>query len=240
MPPRPPGPPGRPPPPPGRPAKPPPPPGAPPPPGRAAKPPPAPGRPGAPPRAGRSPGRPTAARSGIMPGFGRGPPGRGPPAPAGAGRPPLRTGHSLARGKGVVARPSSGRGTFATLGDGAHGFRGPPRGMRSVRRRLLPGRGGSAPGAGREALWASPPHPQGVAPTGGCWRAATSGSRGGWTSGGRERGQAPARDGASGALTNGGEPPFARSKGRRGNHGPRAAGAAWQRSAGLERQLLCG
>jgi len=81
VPPRPPGPPRKPPPPPGRPPKPPPAPG-PPPPGRAPA---APGR--APPRAGRSPGRATAERSGIIPGLGRAPPGRGPAAPAPPGPP---------------------------------------------------------------------------------------------------------------------------------------------------------
>ncbi len=107
VPPRPPGPPRKPPPPPpGRPPKPPPAPG--PPPGRAPA---APGR--APPRAGRSPGRATAERSGIMPGLGRAPPGRGPAGTAGAAGPTgtagtgartaLRTRHPLAGGERVVA-----------------------------------------------------------------------------------------------------------------------------------------
>src|SRR6478736_2625587 len=133
VPPRPPGPPRKPPPPP---------------PGR---PPAAPGR--APPRAGRSPGRATAERSGIMPGLGRAPPGRGPaaPAPPGPPAPPGRVPGRLC-GRGIPWLGANGLlpGRAALSRErpipwlGANG--------------LLPGRGvlGRGP-PGRGAVWPAPP-----------------------------------------------------------------------------------
>src|SRR6478736_6399479 len=147
VPPRPPGPPRKPPPPPGRPPKPPPAPG-PPPPGRAPA---APGR--APPRVGRSPGRATAERSGIMPGLGRAPPGRGPaaPAPPGPPAPPGRVpGRLCGRGmpwlgaKGLLPGRAAASRERPMPWLGANG--------------LLPGRGVAGRGApGRGAPWPAPP-----------------------------------------------------------------------------------
>ena len=154
MPPRPPGPPGRPPPPPGRPAKPPPPPGAPP-----------PGRP-----ANRHRHRDhrerhrddrSATTSRTLTGAtdrcavghharvrtrtaGTGTAGAG-----GRRAAALRTGHSLAGSKGVVARTGSRRG-FPTLAGFATARGRPPRGMPWLGANgLLPGRGAPGRGAGR-------------------------------------------------------------------------------------------
>jgi len=213
VPPRPPGPPGRPPPPPpGRPAKPPPAPGAPPAPGRPAKPPPAPGRPGAPPRAGRSPGRPTAARSGIIPGLGRGPPGRGPPAPAGAGRPPCGRGIPWLGAKGLLPGRAAGSAAPPSR-DSAWGSRASraSRLSRSLRgmpwlgaNGLLPGRGAPGRGPGRLASPPSRATGAGAVPAlaAAVFGAAISemsetGPEAGWGPGVG----APRREGASGALT---------------------------------------
>ena len=171
-------------------------------------------RDGAPPRAGRSPGRPTALRSGIMPGLGRAPPGRG---PAGTSATGARARRRRRDGSADAACPG-----WARTGCCRDARRRRPRGRHPHGPCACPGwaRTGCCPGAGR----------RGGGATGTRAAAPGRGSRAG-TRGRRDAGALPAivtgglharRPGPTGAVGSLGS--GARAPGRASRSG--AAGAA--------------